>query len=148
MVWKPHVTVAAIACQDGRFLMVEERVNGRLVINQPAGHLEERESMEEAVVRETFEETGWKVAPKYLVGTYLWRSPGGKTFLRFSYAVELISHDADQPLDDGIVRSLWCSPQELACDSQRLRSPMVQLGIEEYLQGKRYALDSVHSLSG
>ena len=58
MVWKPHVTVAAVVERDGRFLLVEEHTSNGLQFNQPAGHLEENESLIDAVKREAFEETG------------------------------------------------------------------------------------------
>ncbi len=38
--WQPDVTVATVVVADGRLLCVEERVGGRLVLHQPAGHLE------------------------------------------------------------------------------------------------------------
>jgi hypothetical protein len=35
--WQPDVTVATVVVREGRLLMVEERANGNLVFNQPAG---------------------------------------------------------------------------------------------------------------
>ena len=63
MVWKPDVTVAAVTEIDGRFLFVEERSGGRVVVNQPAGHLEDGETFVDAVVREALEETAWRFEP-------------------------------------------------------------------------------------
>jgi 8-oxo-dGTP pyrophosphatase MutT (NUDIX family) len=84
MIWKPHVTVAAIAEKANRFLIVEERVDGQLVYNQPAGHLDSGESLIEAVIRETFEETAWTFQPEALVGIQLWRHPvHSESYLRF-----------------------------------------------------------------
>jgi 8-oxo-dGTP pyrophosphatase MutT (NUDIX family) len=147
MGFNPDVTVAALVMRDGRFLLVEERIAGRLVLNQPAGHLEEHESLLEAVVREAREETAWRFAPQALVGTYLWRNPAnGRSFLRFAFCGEVDDHRASQPLDKGIVRALWLTPAELAAQPARLRSPLVMRCIDDYLQGRRLPLDSVACL--
>jgi len=147
MRWNPDVTVAAVVMRDGRFLVVEERISGRLVLNQPAGHLEEHETLLEAVIRETREETAWRFEPRALVGTYLWRNPvDGRGFLRFAFHGEVDDHRAQQPLDKGIVRSLWLSPAELHSQPARLRSPLVMRCIDDFLLGKRQPLDSVACL--
>ncbi len=147
MRWNPDVTVAAVVMRDGRFLVVEERISGRLVLNQPAGHLEEHETLLEAVIRETREETAWRFAPRALVGTYLWRNPvDGRGFLRFAFHGEVDDHRAQQPLDKGIVRPLWLSPAELQAQPARLRSPLVMRCIDDFLLGKRQPLDSVACL--
>src|SRR5689334_22521632 len=101
MGWNPEVTVAAIVEQtierERRYLMVEELISGRLVLNQPAGHLEDRETLLEAVVRETREETAWRFEPDALVGIYLWRNPDNeRTFLRFAFCGSVHSHDPAQ----------------------------------------------------
>jgi 8-oxo-dGTP pyrophosphatase MutT (NUDIX family) len=143
----PEVTVAAIVIRDGRFLLVEERIAGRLVLNQPAGHLEDRETLVEAVVRETREETAWCFHPEALVGTYLWRNPvNGRSFLRFAFCGEVDDHHPRQALDKGIVRALWLTPAELEVQPARLRSPLVMRCIEDFLQGRRQPLDSVSEL--
>lgn len=147
MSWNPEVTVAAIVEQDGRFLMVEERISGRLVINQPAGHLEDGESMVEAVIRETREETAWRLHPEALVGVYLWRNPdNGRSFLRFAFCGRVDDHQPQQPLDTGIVRAMWLSHEQLLAQSSRLRSPLVLRCLEDYLLGKRQPLDTVASV--
>jgi 8-oxo-dGTP pyrophosphatase MutT (NUDIX family) len=146
MRWNPEVTVAAIAERDNRFLMVEERITGRLVFNQPAGHLEDGETLVEAVIRETREETAWAFRPEALVGTYLWRAPDGRTFLRFAFCGTVDDHRAGQPLDAGIQRALWLTHEQLLAQSARLRSPMVLRCLQDYLLGKRQSLDSVASL--
>jgi 8-oxo-dGTP pyrophosphatase MutT (NUDIX family) len=143
----PEVTVAAVVIRDGRFLLVEERIAGRLVLNQPAGHLEDRETLVEAVVRETREETAWRFHPEALVGTYLWRNPvNGRSFLRFAFCGEVDDHHPRQALDKGIVRALWLTAAELEVQPARLRSPLVMRCIEDFLQGRRQPLDSVSEL--
>jgi 8-oxo-dGTP pyrophosphatase MutT (NUDIX family) len=148
MRWNPEVTVAAIVELDHRFLIVEERVSGRLVLNQPAGHLEDGETLVEAVIRETREETAWRFRPEALVGTYLWRNPAdGRSFLRFAFCGAVDDHRPQQPLDAGIVRALWISHQQLLAQTSRLRSPMVLAGLQDFLRGRRQSLDSVACIS-
>ena len=147
MGWNPEVTVAAVVERDNRFLLVEERISGRLVLNQPAGHLEDGETLVEAVIRETREETAWRFQPEALVGTYLWRSPvDGRSFLRFAFCGTVDDHRAQQPLDAGIVRTLWMSHEQLLVQASRLRSPMVMRCLQDYLLGKRVGLDTVACL--
>ena len=147
MVWKPHVTVAAVAQRHGQFLFVEERVGGELVINQPAGHLEPGENLIEAVVRETLEETAWRFEPEALVGIYLWRQPqNGLTFLRFSFAGRVSGHDTSLDLDDGIERALWLTRGQIISQQPRLRSPMVLRGVDDFLAGQRIPLAVLESL--
>src|SRR3954469_23085610 len=114
MRWNPDVTVAAVVERDGRYLMVEERIAGRLVLNQPAGHLEKGETLIDAVIRETREETAWRFTPAALVGIYLWRNPeNDRTFLRFAFCGSVDDHRAEQPLDTGIVRAAWLTHEQL-----------------------------------
>ena len=148
MSWNPEVTVAAVVEREGRFLMVEERISGRLVLNQPAGHLEDGESLVDAVVRETREETAWRLHPAALVGIYLWRNPdNGRTFLRFTFCGWVDDHQAQQALDTGIVRALWLSHEQLLAQTPRLRSPLVLRCLDDYLLGKRLPLETVASLT-
>jgi len=143
----PEVTVAAVVVRHGRFLLVEERIGGQLVLNQPAGHLEDRETLIEAAVRETREETAWRFHPEALVGTYLWRNPvDGRSFLRFAFCGTVDDHHAQQPLDKGILRALWMTHEQLLAQPSRLRSPMVLRCLQDFLLGKRQALDTVACL--
>ena len=143
----PEITVAAIAESDGRFLLVEERINRRLVFNQPAGHVEQGESLLTAVIRETREETAWRFEPKSLIGVYLWRSPAsGVTTMRFAFSGTVDDHQPDQALDDGIVCTHWLSRRDLQEREQRLRSPLVMRCIEDYLTGQRQPITSVGHL--
>lgn len=147
MSWNPEVTVAAIVERDGRYLMVEERIHGRLVLNQPAGHLEDRETLIEAAIRETREETAWRLHPEALVGTYLWRNPENeRTFLRFAFCGSVDDHATGQALDAGIVRALWLTHEQLLNRASRLRSPLVLRCIDDYLKGTRLPLDSAAAL--
>jgi 8-oxo-dGTP pyrophosphatase MutT (NUDIX family) len=143
----PDVTVAAIVERESRYLLVEERISGRLVLNQPAGHLEDRETLLDAVVREAREETAWGFAPTALVGTYLWRNPDtARTFLRFAFCGTIGDFREGQPLDTGIVRTLWLSREQILNQQARLRSPLVLRCIDDYLLGRRQPLDSVAAL--
>lgn len=141
-IWKPHVTVAAIAERDDKYLLVEELNSlGENVINQPAGHLDEGESLIEACVRETLEETGWAFKPEALVGIYRWISPrDGETFLRYSFSGQLTEQVSPEPLDSSILRSRWLSREQLDDPAIELRSILVTHCIDDYLAGKRYPL--------
>ncbi|KAB7627509.1 NUDIX hydrolase [Alkalilimnicola sp. S0819] len=138
MVWRPRVTVAAVIEREGRLLMVEERRGGRLLLNQPAGHLESGESLIQAVVREVLEETAWDFLPQALIGLYRWRSADGDTFLRAAFAGEPLYWHEERALDPDIERCLWVAPTELA--QHALRSPLVARCVEDYLAGARYPL--------
>ena len=147
MIWKPNVTVAAVVERDGRFLLVEEEADGMLVLNQPAGHLDEGESLLDAVVRETLEETAWHFVPEFLVGVYRWPYPEkGLTYLRFAFAGQVTGHEPGRTLDDGIVRAVWLTPQEIARQASRHRSPQVQRTLNDYLAGRRYPLELLNEV--
>ena len=143
----PEITVAAIAETDGRFLLVEERINQRLVFNQPAGHVEHGESLLSAVIRETREETAWRFEPKLLIGVYLWRSPeSGVTTMRFAFSGAVDDHQAKQPLDHGIVSTHWLSRTDVQERKKQLRSPLVMRCIEDYLTGQCLPITAVSHL--
>ena len=135
MVWKPHVTVAAVVQRDGKFLLVEEETDAGLAFNQPAGHLEEGESLLDAVVREALEETAYHFVPTHLVGVYNWKHPDkdDKTYLRFAFAGELRGFEPDRPLDEGIVAAHWLTLDEIRATQARHRSPLILRCIEDML---------------
>lgn len=143
----PDVTVAAVAEVAGRFLLVEERINGRLLFNQPAGHVEDGETLLAAVVREAREETAWLFNPQSLLGVYLWHNPANQRMvLRFAFTGAVSDHDANRPLDEGIVGTHWLMPEELDRRQSQLRSPLVQRCVRDYLAGHRRDLRSVAEL--
>ncbi len=143
----PDVTVAAITETHGRFLVVEERINRRLLFNQPAGHVERGETLLAAVVRETREESAWRFDPQALLGIYLWRNPHNRRdVLRFAFTGGVSDHKAAQRLDRGIVRTHWLTREELEARQERLRSPLVLRCVDDYLAGQRHALDGIAQL--
>ena len=147
MVWKPDVTVAAVAERDGKFLLVEERASGRLVLNQPAGHLEDGESFVDAVIRETFEESGWRFRPEAIVGVYLWRPvPSGRSFLRVAFCGALEACEAPRPPDRAIIRLRWLTRAQLADPGLRLRSPLVLRCVDDFLAGIRHPCSLISHL--
>ena len=146
--WQPDVTVATVVVADGRLLCVEERVGGSLVINQPAGHLEPDESLMEAALRETREETGWDVRLTAFLGAYQWKAPeSGRHYLRFAFAAEPERHDPTRPLDEGIVQALWLTPDELHAARERHRSPLVWQVVADHLAGHRTPLTVLQHLA-
>lgn len=146
--WQPDVTVATVVVHDGRLLCVEEDVRGERVLNQPAGHLEPDESLVNAALRETLEETGWDVKLTAFVGAYQWTSPtDGQQFLRMAFAAEPLQHHAGRALDDGIVQALWLTPQELQAEAHRHRSPMVWRCVADFLSGSRHPLQTVAQIA-
>src|SRR5687767_4348607 len=133
MIWKPNVVVAAVAERDGRFLLVEEEADGSVVLNQPAGHLDEGESLIDAVMRETLEETAWHFEPQALLGVYRWvHQAKGVTYMRFTFAGRVTRHDAARTLDDGILRALWLTPEQIRAERTRHRSPLVERCLNDF----------------
>jgi len=141
-IWKPNVTVAAVVERDGRFLVVEEETDDGLRFNQPAGHLEKGESLVAAAAREALEETAHRFRPEFLVGIYQWPKPGSDiTYLRFAFGGSVEGFEPERRLDDGIVRAVWLSLDELRATRERHRSPLILQCCEDYLAGRRYPLD-------
>lgn len=148
--WKPNVTVAAVIERQGRFLLVEEHTRDGLKINNPAGHLDPGESPQQGCAREVLEETAHDFTPRALVGVYLnrfvkTRTGDDLTYLRFTFTGELGAHHAHRALDDGIVRTLWMSFDEIRACPERHRSPLLLSSLRDYLAGQRFALTLLHT---
>jgi 8-oxo-dGTP pyrophosphatase MutT (NUDIX family) len=144
---RPTVTVATVVEREGRYLLIEEKTRHGLRLNQPAGHVEAGESLVSAAARETLEEAAWRVDPTALVGVYQWGSePMGATFVRFTFAAAPRLHEPDRPLDDGIVRAMWMSYEDIASRREAHRSPLVMRSIEDYRAGKRWPLGLIANL--
>lgn len=140
--WKPSATVAAVIERDGRFLLVEERIDGLAVLNQPAGHLDPGESLVAACRREVLEETAHRFEPTALVGIYRWHyAAKDVTFLRFCFSGEVLSADPSRKLDKEIVRLHWLSAKELRARRAQHRSPLVQQCVEDFQAGRNFPLD-------
>lgn len=146
MIWKPNVTVASIVELDGKFLMVEEESPVGPVLNQPAGHLDPNESMENAVIRETLEETGYRFTPEVIIGSYLWHNTDNETtYYRSTYAGSVCNKEVSTELDEGIIRALWMSLDEIKANTDRLRSPIILESLNDYLSGVSYPLSIIKS---
>ena len=145
--WKPHATVAAIVEQNGLFLLVEEVTERGNRFNQPAGHLEDNETITEAVIRETLEETAYTFTPQALLGIYHWKHEhNDTTYLRFAFIGEANNHQPNLALDDGIIRAVWMSVEEIRAQKHLMRSPQVITCIEDYLSGQRFPLNVITHL--
>ncbi len=145
MQFEPHVTVATVIERDARFLLVEEYSRGKLMLNQPAGHLEQNETLQQAALRETLEETAWQVQLMGVVGVSLYTAPSnGVTYLRTTFAARPLK-ELPQQLDRDIVRTVWLSFEEMQACSGRMRSPLVLASVEQYLAGTCYPLELIYS---
>jgi len=147
--WKPTVTVAAVIERDGRFLLVEEHTPEGLKLNNPAGHLDPGESPQQGAVREALEESAHEFTPDRLVGVYLTRfqrSSTGEdtTYLRIAFGGTAGEADPARALDEGIVRTLWMTLDEVRASAARHRSPLVLRCIEDFAAGLRHPLDLVY----
>ena len=144
--WTPNCTVATLVHNAGKFLLVEEydklSATDSPVLNQPAGHIEANESLVEAAVRETLEETGWVVEVEAYLGLYINVAPDGVTYHRHCFIARPISELPDAELDEGILAAHWLTLEELdaAEAAGRFRSPMVRPCFDDYLAGKSYPL--------
>ncbi|MCL4771303.1 MAG: NUDIX hydrolase [Burkholderiaceae bacterium] len=148
--WKPNVTVAALIERDGHFLLVEEDTADGLRLNNPAGHLDPGEGPLEGVVREVLEETAHDFTPTAVVGVYLnrfrrTRTGDDITYLRFAFAGQLGTHHGWRALDEGIVRTVWMTPEEIRATRERHRSPLLLRCLDDYLAGQRFSLNLVHT---
>ncbi len=144
MSWYPHTTVATIVEQNGLFLMVEEKEHGQTVFNQPAGHLDEGESLQAAALRETMEESAWEVKLESFLGTYQYLAPtNGVTYIRHCFIAKPIKHHADKELDPDIAAAHWLSAEAILSDDFPVRSPIVRKVLEDYLKGQSYPLSII-----
>ena len=144
--FRPSVTVAAIVERDGRYLLVEEHTPEGLRLNNPAGHLEPGESPLQAVVREALEETACRFVPDALVGVYLARLQRGAediSYLRFAFCGSVGDALPGLALDEGIVRTLWLTPEEVEASAARHRSPLVWRCIADHRAGRRHPLELI-----
>ncbi|MFW5439140.1 MAG: NUDIX hydrolase [Methylophilaceae bacterium] len=145
--WKPNATVAAIVEKNGKFLLVEETTSRGNRYNQPAGHLEDNETIIQAVIRETLEETAYDFSPDALLGIYHWKHDhNDTTYLRFAFIGNVGAHYPDQALDDGILRATWMSIDEIRDKQAVMRSSQVLTCFEDYLAGKQYPLETITHL--
>ncbi len=144
MQWQPHITVATVIEDQGRFLLVEEMAEGRAVFNQPAGLLDANESLLQAAIRETLEETGWDIELTGVTGIYLYTAPSnGITYQRICFAGKALQQRPNHPLDDGIIGPRWLSRDELAAQPERWLSELVLRCIDDYLSGQHFDLSLI-----
>ncbi len=142
--WDPHLTVATVVEDQGRFLLVEETVGGKPVFNQPAGHVDPFESLKDAAIRETLEETGWEIELTAWQGLYVYFSPrNGVTYYRHCFAAKAIKEQPNATLDQGIIGPQWLSFEEIQREQSRHRSPLVMQCVEDFINGKQFPLDSI-----
>lgn len=138
----PHITVATVVEKDGRFLFVKEHADNRIVLNQPAGHLEMDESLIQAAIRETLEETGWDIDISHLIGIYLYRAPSNNvTYQRVCFAGRVLQQRDNHTLDEGIIAPVWLNRDELLAEKALWRSPMVLRSVDDYLSGACFSLE-------
>jgi phosphatase NudJ len=148
--WKPNVTVSAVIERDQRFLLVEEHTADGLRLNTPAGHLDPAETPVQACVREVLEETAHSFTPTALIGIYMnrfirTRTGSDITYMRFAFTGELGMYHVHRKLDEGIVRTVWLSLEELHASAHLHRSPVVLQSVRDYLAGQRFDVSLIQA---
>lgn len=146
MAFAPHITVASIVRLDDRFLFVREHTSRGIAINQPAGHLEAGETLEQAAVREAMEETGWQIEPIAVSGIYLYLAPNGVTYQRICFIAKALQQLPNAKLDAEIIEPLWLTQDELQARQQEWRSPLVMQCLQDYLAGSHYPLSMLKGI--
>ena len=142
----PHITVACVLKQQNKFLFVRERIEGEIVYNQPAGHLEKNETLIEAAKRETLEETGWEIEVTGFLGVYQYLAKeSGICYVRHSFVGKAINHLEDYRLDDDIIDTCWLSMDEAELLSDKMRSPMVLQNLRDFIEKDHYPLSVISS---
>ncbi|MFG6136619.1 NUDIX domain-containing protein [Halomonas sp. B23F22_10] len=144
--WHPLVTVATVVERAGRFLIVEEDRGGpHTVFNQPAGHLEPDERIQDAALRELREETAWQVGLSDYLGIYVYRAPDGTTFHSHGFYGMALARLGNE-LDPAIQATHWVTLEELEALERlgRLRSPLVLRRVRDALAGRFYPMDVIH----
>ncbi len=145
MTWYPHVTAACVVERDGAFLMVNETIHGRSVYNQPAGHLDEGETLVEAAIRECKEETGWEVEPTAFLRSVLFKEPLTQiTYLRHTFIAKPLKQLKNSMLDECIIQALWMNYEQITAVKKEHRNPMVMGDIQCFLTGQAFPLDLLH----
>lgn len=144
MTWTPHATVAVVVEKDSKFLLVKERSHGEIVFNQPAGHVEEGESILDAAIRETLEESGWEVELESVIGLYTYKAPAnGVTYYRICFSAKAIQKVSDE-LDSDIISEHWLTYDEVTAIENQLRSPLVKRCIDDFRDNRRYPLSIIY----
>ena len=138
---QPHTTVATVIEREGKFLLVREKSDGLIVYNQPAGHLENNETLLEAAIRETLEETSWHIELIDFLGVYQYTSPvNGICYVRHCFVGKVLEQQADYALDEDIIDAVWLTLEEIRERVDELRSPLVLQVVKDYLAGTRFPL--------
>jgi len=139
-----HITVAAVIEKDNCFLLVTDKTNAGLKLNQPAGHVETNEDIINAVIREVHEETSMQFTPEKLIGIYLYNPNPENIYLRFCFkgkTSNVMDIPHPQPNDDGVIAANWYSLEEIRKNSAMLRSTLVMRCIDDYLKGIEFPLE-------
>ena len=147
MRWSPFVTVAAVIRRGDRYLMVEQRPDGRAVVNQPAGHLEFNETLQQAIRREVLEETGHPFTPDGLVGVYQWTLPEtSRSYLRFCFSGSVGDPSPGYRIDSDISAVHWLTREQIAAGALPVRSPMVLRCIDDAAVSRPVPLELLHAI--
>lgn len=107
-----QVIVGCLIEDNGKYLMVQEGSKSRYGLwNYPGGHLEEKETIIEGAIRETFEETGYHVeVTGVLPVEQLIREDNH--FIVIKFVGKIVSYDEQHELD-GILQTKWMSSEEI-----------------------------------
>ena len=82
-----------------------------------------------------------------MLGIYHWKHDhNDTTYLRFAFIGKVTAHHPEQALDDGIIRAVWMSIEEIRAKQDLMRSPQVLTCFEDYLAGKQYPLETITHL--